>query len=103
MAVRTVGPWTPAPTPRAASGEQWATLLRRIDAEDGIMPPDAVALLTAVEIFAARNGRQASDGVVTASVVRQWVRHFVALVAIPFYVAATTRISSRDFSAEAAR
>ncbi|HET6146021.1 MAG TPA: hypothetical protein VFH68_00695 [Polyangia bacterium] len=34
---------------------QWGALLRRLDAENGIMPPDAVALLSAIDIFSARS------------------------------------------------
>jgi hypothetical protein len=32
---------------------QWGALLRRIDAQDGIMPADAVAMLSAIDIFSA--------------------------------------------------
>ena len=54
----------PAPTPGAASGPdaQWGALLRRLDAQDGIMPPDAVALLSAVDIFSARSLRRGLGG-----------------------------------------
>ena len=34
---------------------QWGALLRRIDAEDGIMPADAVAMITATDLFGVRN------------------------------------------------
>ena len=49
----------PVSDPPAAAGggsgadPQWGALLRRIDAEDGIMPADAVAMLSAVDIFSA--------------------------------------------------
>jgi hypothetical protein len=34
---------------------QWGALLRRIDAEDGIMPADAVAMISATDLFGVRN------------------------------------------------
>ncbi|HSS37967.1 MAG TPA: hypothetical protein VLT58_04300 [Polyangia bacterium] len=34
----------------------WATLLSRIDAEEGLMPPDGDVLMSAVDIFKARGG-----------------------------------------------
>jgi hypothetical protein len=50
-----------------AGGERegWTDLLRRIDAEDGIMPPEAIAMLSAVDLFNARSlqrGLEASSG-----------------------------------------
>jgi hypothetical protein len=39
--------------------EGWAALLRRIDAEDSVMPPDAVAVVSAADLFAARTVRRA--------------------------------------------
>jgi len=38
----------------AGEREGWADLLRRIDAEDGVMPQDAIAMLSAVDLFNAR-------------------------------------------------
>ena len=48
-------PATPAPDAGGTGGTdpRWGALLRRIDAEDGIMPLDAVAMLSAVDIFSA--------------------------------------------------
>ena len=37
-----------------AAEAQWGALLRRIDAEDGILPLDAVAMISAVDLFSAR-------------------------------------------------
>ncbi len=39
----------------AGEGPQWGALLRRIDAEDGIMPTDAVAMISATDLFGVRN------------------------------------------------
>lgn len=39
----------------------WAALVRRIDAEDSIMPADAVALVSASDLFSARTLRPALD------------------------------------------
>ena len=39
-------------------GEGWRLLLRRIDAEDSILPPNAIAMLNAVDIFSARSLRR---------------------------------------------
>ncbi len=39
------------------SSVDWATLLSRIDAEEGLMPPDADVLLSAVDIFKARGSQ----------------------------------------------
>jgi len=39
----------------------WAALVRRIDAEDGVMPPDAVAMVSASDLFSARSVRSALD------------------------------------------
>jgi hypothetical protein len=36
---------------RAAAGTDWASLLSRIDAEEGLMPPDAAVMLHALDIF----------------------------------------------------
>ncbi|MES1165206.1 MAG: hypothetical protein ABUR63_05585, partial [Verrucomicrobiota bacterium] len=38
------------------SSVDWATLLSRIDAEEGLMPPDGDVLMSAVDIFKARGG-----------------------------------------------
>jgi hypothetical protein len=46
-----------------AGKEGWGALLRRIDAEDGIMPPDGVAMLSAVDIFSARGLARGLDSV----------------------------------------
>ena len=42
-----------APTPSPLKGG-WATLLTRIDAEEGLMPPDGAVMVNAVDIFKAR-------------------------------------------------
>lgn len=39
-----------------AAPASWTTLLRRIDAEDGLLGPTAVAMATAVDLFKARAG-----------------------------------------------
>jgi hypothetical protein len=44
-----------------AGAEGWNTLLRRIDAEDSVMPEDGIAMLTAVDIFSARSLRRGLD------------------------------------------
>jgi hypothetical protein len=41
-----------------AEGEGWKLLLRRIDAEDSILPPNAIAMVKAVDIFSARSLRR---------------------------------------------
>jgi len=41
----------------------WAALIRRIDAEDSIMPADAVAMLSAEDVFAPRRPRARGDAV----------------------------------------
>ncbi|HET6284809.1 MAG TPA: hypothetical protein VFH73_27885 [Polyangia bacterium] len=38
-----------------ADGEGWKALLRRIDAEDSIMPTNAIAMVKAIDIFSARS------------------------------------------------
>ncbi|MEO5769917.1 MAG: hypothetical protein ABIS92_16305 [Polyangia bacterium] len=40
--------------PPAAESNGWAALLRRIDAEDSIMPADAVAMVSASDLFSVR-------------------------------------------------
>lgn len=42
-----------------ADDGSWAALLDRIDAEDSIMPADAAAMVSAVDLFSARTARQA--------------------------------------------
>jgi hypothetical protein len=54
------------PAPDAGAGDDggapapasidWATLLSRIDAEEGLMPPDGDAMMSAVDIFKSRGG-----------------------------------------------
>jgi hypothetical protein len=39
-----------------ATPASWTTLLRRIDAEDGLLGPNAVAMASAVDLFKARGG-----------------------------------------------
>ncbi|MBC8131717.1 MAG: hypothetical protein H7X95_01950, partial [Deltaproteobacteria bacterium] len=39
----------------------WAALIRRLDAEDSILPPDAVAMVSAVDLFSARSLRATLD------------------------------------------
>jgi hypothetical protein len=39
----------------------WALLIRRIDAEDSVLPPDAVAMVSASDLFSARSLRPALD------------------------------------------
>lgn len=46
----------------ASAGEGWTALINRIDAEDSIMPPDAAAMVSAVDLFSARTTRQALGG-----------------------------------------
>lgn len=41
-----------------AEGEGWKLLLRRIDAEDSILPPKAIAMVKANDIFSARSLRR---------------------------------------------
>jgi hypothetical protein len=41
----------------APAAPSWTSLLRRIDAEDGLMPANGVALVTAVDLFHAQPGR----------------------------------------------
>jgi hypothetical protein len=45
----------------AGDRQRWGALLRRIDAEDGILPPDAIAMLSAVDIFSARSLQRGLD------------------------------------------
>ncbi len=45
----------------SANDGQWGALLRRIDAEDGIMPPDAVAMVSATDLFSARRPSSGGD------------------------------------------
>lgn len=45
-------------SPGPPEGDAWRALLRRIDAEDSILPPHAVAMLNAVDIFSARTLRR---------------------------------------------
>jgi hypothetical protein len=40
----------------AAAAPTWTTLLRRIDAEDGLLGPTAIAMATAVDLFKKRGG-----------------------------------------------
>jgi hypothetical protein len=42
-------------------GAGWTALLRRIDAEDSVMPPDAVAMVSASDLFSARTLRERVD------------------------------------------
>ncbi len=42
-------------------GTGWALLVRRIDAEDSVLPPNAVAMVSAVDLFSARTLRPALD------------------------------------------
>ena len=56
--------------PAPPEGDAWRALLRRIDAEDSVLPANAVAMLNAVEIFSApglRRGLGALSGGVPAS------------------------------------
>jgi hypothetical protein len=39
------------------SAPSWTALLKRLDAEDGLMPENGVALVTAVDVFKSGNGR----------------------------------------------
>ena len=40
----------------APASVDWSTLLSRIDAEEGLMPPDGDVMMSAVDIFKSRNG-----------------------------------------------
>lgn len=44
----------PGARPAASSKGGWATLLTRIDAEEGLMPPDGAVMVNAVDMFKAR-------------------------------------------------
>jgi hypothetical protein len=49
--------WSPphsTPPPPDPTKRGWATLLTRIDAEEGLMPPDGAVMLNAVDIFKSR-------------------------------------------------
>jgi hypothetical protein len=50
-------------TPSADEHASWATLIRRIDAQDGIMPENAAALLSAEDVFSPRRPRSGSAAV----------------------------------------
>jgi hypothetical protein len=45
-----------APVDAAPPAPSWTTLLRRIDAEDGLLGPSAVAMASAVDLFKSRGG-----------------------------------------------
>ena len=49
--------------PPADEHASWAALIRRIDAEDSIMPANAVAMLSAEDVFAPRRPRALGDAV----------------------------------------
>jgi hypothetical protein len=53
----------PASPSQADDGNGWAALVRRIDAEDSVMPAEAVAMVSAADLFSARTMRSALDGV----------------------------------------
>jgi hypothetical protein len=50
-----------SPARAGEDGTGWAALLRRIDAEDSVMPPDAVAMVSASDLFSARGLRATMD------------------------------------------
>jgi hypothetical protein len=52
-----------APEADANEHADWAALIRRIDAEDSIMPANAVVLLSAEDLFAPPGSRASSDAV----------------------------------------
>ncbi|MES1204753.1 MAG: hypothetical protein ABUS79_02340 [Pseudomonadota bacterium] len=49
------------PAGAPADPNNWALLIRRIDAEDSILPPDAVAMVSAADLFSARTLRGTLD------------------------------------------
>ncbi len=50
-------PGSPGVSPDGGAPEiDWATMLRRIDAEEGLIPPDGVLMVSAVDIFKTANG-----------------------------------------------
>jgi hypothetical protein len=49
-----------APADAAPPPPSWTTLLRRIDAEDGLLGPNAVAMASAVDLFKSRGGAPVS-------------------------------------------
>jgi len=71
----------PAPSPLKGG---WATLLTRIDAEEGLMPPDGAVMINAVDIFKSRAPEPGQPPILYGMPVPSGINAVVGIAEAPF-------------------
>jgi hypothetical protein len=74
----------PSPTTPSALKGGWATLLTRIDAEEGLMPPDGAVMVNAVDIFKSRAPAPGEPPILYGMTVPAAVNAVIGVADAPF-------------------